>query len=123
MERPADRDATAGEPPKLSATNRFLRACYYLLFWWLPYRQLTRKGRRHVRRFYAAVFGLLAVGYAIQGDAFTAVGMFLTMLVSGASLRLVDRALEGGDPVPRTRFNLPADLESKAPERDQPNPR
>lgn len=117
MENESTASARARELAELSPLNRALRVSYYLIFWCLPYRQLTAGARLWVRRFYIGVFGVFAAGYAFQGDSIGAVVMFFAMVLSAASLRLVDRGLQGGSPVPRTRWNLPADLEPpKSPE-------
>jgi hypothetical protein len=98
-------------PPTLSVVNKVLRWAYYFLFWYMPYRQYPRRGRRFVRRLYVVVFGAATVTYVVHHDVLGATGMFIAMVLSAASLKLVDQDLEGGARVPRTRWNLPADLE------------
>ena len=118
MARDAKPGAGRGAPVETSACNlsaktKLLRWSYYVLFWWLPYRRFTRRTRRLIARFYVAVYALFAAGHAIDND-FLGVAVFLAAsILSAASLGLVDRDLEGGARVPRTRYNLPADLETK----------
>lgn len=105
--------------PQLSTVERALRVGYYVLFWYLPYHQFPTGGRRFVRRLSVAATGLAAAVYAVQGATTGVVVAVVATLMSHASLRLVDRAIAGGPPVPRTRFNLPADLEPPAGARPQ----
>lgn len=92
-----------------------LRWSYYLLFWYLPYRQLTRAQRSFIRRLHIAAFAAAAVTFVVHRDGFGAAVMVVAMILSASSLKLVDRDLEGGARVARTRWNLPADLELKPP--------
>lgn len=101
------RAAVAGLPRH----ERLLRAGYYLLFWYMPYRQFSTRARRGVRRFHVLVFALVGVVYAARGDALGAVMFLAAALLSHGSLGLIDDSIERGAPVPRTPYNLPADLE------------
>lgn len=113
-----DRDPPMQTPPEPeaagmhSAVNKALRWSYYLMFWYLPYRQLGPAARRFIRVLHVAAFSGVAL-VLVCADRVVGAGLaLLAAVLVHASLRLVDHDVEGGAAVPRTRWNLPADLEA-----------